>query len=166
MITFNDKRVKPEGGEYTDSRTLTVGKGLDILVNCELGFGGKILEVTPTRVVTQTTVMGCVDTSVFEGSVEEMHYLYEIAKNTQAVRDLRQDPDRGKDDGTEGDVRRLEAAIGKGIHTAKIGTIAALGVVCDVMVTKLASVSLKDLIAAVSLIAEGQGTPEEIIALI
>lgn len=167
MITFSDERTKPEGGVYPSSRVITMAKALDILINCELAFGGKIVVIEPTRVQTRTVVMGCVDISTFEGSVEEMQYLVKVASNTQFIRDLRNDPERGKDDGTYRDIRRLESAIGSGTNTAKLGVIATLGVTCETQAGKLATTGLlKDLVAAVSLIAEGQATPEEALALI
>jgi hypothetical protein len=38
----------------------------------EIGYGGRPIEVTPTRISIRTLVMSCVDTTIFEGSEEEM----------------------------------------------------------------------------------------------
>jgi len=51
---------------------------LSLLVNCELAWGATIMVCEPTRIETKTIVLHCVDTTVLEGTIEEMESLYEI----------------------------------------------------------------------------------------
>ncbi len=55
--------------------TRTSADALTSLVKYEIGFGGRIIEVTATRVVVSTTVLGCKDVVIFSGDVEEMRRL-------------------------------------------------------------------------------------------
>ncbi len=48
---------------------------LRTLVRAELGFGGEITEATGTRLKVVTRVLSCVDTTIFEGSADEMAVL-------------------------------------------------------------------------------------------
>jgi hypothetical protein len=49
------------------------------LLEFELGFGGAIKEITTTRLVTVTRIFNCLDTTVFEGSEEDMLPLLAVA---------------------------------------------------------------------------------------
>lgn len=51
----------------------------NLLVRYELGFGGQVIEFSETRIVTRTTVLNCIDTTIFEGTREEMRPLCEAA---------------------------------------------------------------------------------------
>ncbi|OGY62381.1 MAG: hypothetical protein A2745_00100 [Candidatus Harrisonbacteria bacterium RIFCSPHIGHO2_01_FULL_44_13] len=76
MITVTPTRVK--SGEHFDfgARQLTTEQAMESLVKYELGYGGRITEASPTRIVVQTRVLGhCLDTTIFEGSEEEMRPL-------------------------------------------------------------------------------------------
>lgn len=46
------------------------------LVQYELGYGGRVIEIEPTRLVAQTRVMDTVDTVTFSGPEDEMRPLY------------------------------------------------------------------------------------------
>lgn len=56
-----------------------IDKAFNALVSCELAFGCQIKDITPTRIETVTYVMSCVDTTIIEGTEEEMKLLVEIA---------------------------------------------------------------------------------------
>ncbi|OPZ89454.1 MAG: hypothetical protein BWY75_01149 [bacterium ADurb.Bin425] len=64
-------------GEHFDqgSREEQPLQALRTMVEAELAFGGNITEATGTRITIVTRVFSCVDTSVFEGSLEEMQPL-------------------------------------------------------------------------------------------
>lgn len=47
-------------------------EALTQLIKCAVGYGGKITEFTPTRIVVEAKLLDKIDTSVFEGSEEDM----------------------------------------------------------------------------------------------
>lgn len=81
MIKMHGTRKR--GPEFfTDMPALhetTTEMALESLIKAELRFGGHIIELTPTRVVVQTQVLACLDTTYFEGSEEEMADLVAVA---------------------------------------------------------------------------------------
>jgi hypothetical protein len=79
VITFTNDRTR--GAEVFPSITnpRTVPNALEMLVIHEIGFGGKITFAEKDRVVIKTQVLGCQDTSTFEGTPEEMEVLLEAA---------------------------------------------------------------------------------------
>ena len=54
------------------------GEVLDIMV-LEFTYGGSVTHLSPTKVVIETSLIGLVDTSVFEGSEEEMAFIAKTA---------------------------------------------------------------------------------------
>lgn len=54
--------------------------GFKNLEHYELGYGARVLAVTPTRVVTEKTVFGLQDRTVFEGTAAEMRALVRLAR--------------------------------------------------------------------------------------
>ena len=50
----------------------TTEKALKSLIDAELKFGGRIKDLSPTKVVVETQVLSCLDTTYFEGPQEEM----------------------------------------------------------------------------------------------
>lgn len=167
MITFTDTRTKPEGYSSQSTRTMKSSKAFDILANCELAFGGKIEVVFPTRVETKTVVLGAVDHSIFEGSVEDMCYLFELAQATRTARELLKHPERKPDDGSLQDIHRMMGALKSGTGATKIAAISILGVeneeeMCD----KLTELPLEDIVAVIGLLADGEATREEALSLI
>lgn len=63
--------------EHTIKRSLTQGRAVISLIRFELGFGGTVTHITPTKVVVQTPVFGKMDVTAFEGGKEEMRPLVE-----------------------------------------------------------------------------------------
>ena len=49
------------------------------LARVELGFGGKVVEMSETRIKVQTQVLSCLDTAIFEGTALEMRPVVELA---------------------------------------------------------------------------------------
>lgn len=52
---------------------------LENLLIYEIGYGGHITDVSVTRIEVVTRIMGCIDTTVFEGSEADMKLLVEAA---------------------------------------------------------------------------------------
>lgn len=75
MTMYRDR-----GSEHFDqgSYEVTPERALRSLVTGELAFGGNITEATGTRLVVVTRVLVCVDTTIFEGTAEEMHQLNQV----------------------------------------------------------------------------------------
>ena len=61
------------------TREVTPVQALSTLMWSELGFGGNITEATGTKLTVVTRVLACIDTTVFEGTEEEMRILNEAA---------------------------------------------------------------------------------------
>lgn len=79
MIQVTMSRDK-DGQHYDQgSREMSPLDALRILTTSELAFGGNITEASGTQITIITRVMGCVDTSIFAGSQEEMRPLNEAA---------------------------------------------------------------------------------------
>ena len=71
--------ARNKGGEiFTDVHDLNVEKTLESLVLNQLGFGGHIVDITPTKVVTFCRVLSDEDTVTFEGTEKEMRPLVEF----------------------------------------------------------------------------------------
>jgi hypothetical protein len=69
--------TRDRDGEHFDQGTREVEpmSALRTLVQAELAFGGEITEATGTRLTVVTRVLSCVDTTIFEGSADEMAVL-------------------------------------------------------------------------------------------
>lgn len=88
MITVFQERSKGGGDNYNSIHDWTLSKAMNVFISCELGFGGVLMEVTPTRVVVETKVMGCLDKTTFEGTEEAMALVYKTAHISNHVRHL------------------------------------------------------------------------------
>jgi len=83
MVTVYGTRKK-QGHTYADvppKGERTAEEALKSLIKAELNFGGLIKELSETRIVVETSIMGgaCIDTTYFEGEAEEMAPLVLIA---------------------------------------------------------------------------------------
>ena len=67
----------------------TPGKALKALISCEFGFGGIELSRADTSLTVRTRVMGCVDDTTIEGSVDEIVLFHKASDVCNAVRHLR-----------------------------------------------------------------------------
>lgn len=79
MIKVTQTRDKD--GEHFVQPTLTFNDPLEAMIHLakvELGWGAQIIDVRENSIEAQTQVMGCLDTSIFEGSPEEMRPLFEL----------------------------------------------------------------------------------------
>jgi hypothetical protein len=88
MITINNLRTRGNEPPFAPIVNETsIQKALENLLIYELGYGGIVTDITPTSVTTVSHVMGCVDTTIFTGSEEEMQLLT-IAASIAVNRDL------------------------------------------------------------------------------
>ena len=62
-----------------DARTKSISDSLTSILLYEIGYGGNIAFLEPTKVIIVTHVMGCKDTSTFEGTEEDMSLIVEAA---------------------------------------------------------------------------------------
>lgn len=85
MITHINQRDNGGGMEEIGQYQQLPISALHSLVLNELGFGGQILELEPTRVTVQTRILHCTDVTIFEGSEEEMALLVQVAINYLAI---------------------------------------------------------------------------------
>lgn len=65
--------------DFPPKHEKTGEQALNSLINTELNYGGRIRELTPTKVVVETQVLSCLDTTYFEGPQEEMGPLVAIS---------------------------------------------------------------------------------------
>ena len=80
MIKVTNIRKKPGEGPYAPvSHEKTVSRALMSFALYELGFGGTVTDVNETKITTVTHVMGCEDTTIFEGSPEDIRHFAELA---------------------------------------------------------------------------------------
>ena len=79
MITQTNRRI--HSGEECLPLIFpkTLDQALESLLIYEIGYGGQVVELEPTKVVTKTHVLSCVDFTEFVGSVEEMQPLVATA---------------------------------------------------------------------------------------
>lgn len=79
MITYTNVRNN-SGCIYANKpEQRTVAHAVESLLIYELGYGGRVIEWSPVKLVIQTTILGSVDTVTFEGSEEDMTLLVEAA---------------------------------------------------------------------------------------
>lgn len=79
------KMSNTRDGQYEVKSDRTTHDALDILLYCELGFGGRIVESSPTKVVVRTQVLGCVDLTTFEGEESAMVLIQKAAQIHQSL---------------------------------------------------------------------------------
>lgn len=69
----------------------SVQRALRSLVEFELGFGGRVVDATPTRIEVHTSVLACRDTAVFSGTAEDMRLLVEVVAYMTVIENERAD---------------------------------------------------------------------------
>jgi hypothetical protein len=79
MIARKIERNK-DGTVHRDAFKESTMRALKVLIGCELKFGGNITDASETMLKVETKCFGCHDTSIFEGSVEEMRPLIDAAR--------------------------------------------------------------------------------------
>lgn len=170
MIKHTNLRDKGEGvknlGEYEQS----AAEALESMVVYELGCGGFVTDLSPTKVVVETHVFGGTkDTTIFEGPEEEMEFIVRVAAHHAAL--MSDETSRNaliekavdflgtlpKEIGGVPLYIAAMAPLFMGGSSASAALLFAVGIT-DLEVVKalkaLAPISLKDLVAAVELYRE------------
>ncbi len=93
---------------YINKPTKT-GDAIVSAIQHELGFGGEVTELSETRLTIRTIVMGCVDSTTFEGTVEEMQPLFEACMAFLAVSEQKDIDVNFKQLSVKGTIRPLVA---------------------------------------------------------
>lgn len=79
-ISYTSHRDKQDGYNYPSvENQRSVEDALETFLLYEVGFGGRVTDVSETRVEIVTSVMNCLDTTVFEGTAEAMLPLVQVA---------------------------------------------------------------------------------------
>lgn len=171
MIKYTNLRDKGHGqknlGEFEQSAT----RALESMVVYELGFGGFVTELLPTKVVVETHIFGGTkDTTIFEGSEEEMAFIVKVAAHhtalmadeasrsvlvDRAVEFLGELP---KEIGGVPLYISLMTPFLMGGPSAAVALLFAAGITDSEVVETMVPIELKDLMAAVQLHRE-DGTP-------
>lgn len=160
--------TRDRGSEHFDqgSREVEPLAALTTLVEAELAFGGNITEATGTKLIVVTRVMSCIDTTVFEGSAEEMQvlnetvYFYFLACKEQdtviegVLADLARIPN-GK--GGSPLIINMAAPMLMGSNRLKRATLFALGLNTDEDVATGMAMRFKDILACHQLMQECPG---------
>lgn len=79
MISMASLRFKDGDTFDMGTQELTVDRAFEHFILHELGYGGKIDYVSPTKVMCKTNVMGCIDTTTFTGEPSDMLLFYHAA---------------------------------------------------------------------------------------
>lgn len=88
MIQCDNVRYK-DGEQYPSSRPEPAEQAFNILMDCDIGWGAELTEITETKIVTRTDIMGSVDVATYSGSANEMLPLYKAACIATMVDGLR-----------------------------------------------------------------------------
>lgn len=86
MITLEQIREK-DGETYLNTREEPQMKALKVLLECEFGFGCSVESINATEVKVTTSLMGCVDTTILSGPVEEMKLAIKAAAYYAHIKD-------------------------------------------------------------------------------
>ncbi|MEY4722575.1 MAG: hypothetical protein RLZZ324_88 [Candidatus Parcubacteria bacterium] len=92
MIIVHSNRIK-DGESYPFTQECDVPRALELLVSCELRFGGICTDISTdgdvASITVETRLMSCLDTSVFSGPAALMRPLLTIAIAHSEVRAAR-----------------------------------------------------------------------------
>lgn len=141
-------------------------EALRTLVRAELAFGGDVVEATGTRLTVVTRVLSCVDTTIFEGTAEEMAvlnqtvYFYLQACQEQdtvmegVLADLARLPNG---QGGVPLIINLAAPMLMGRNRLALATMMALGITEESEIAAGMLMGMDDLLAAYALMQENPG---------
>lgn len=86
MIKRTDLRDKGQGVKNLGECEQSPVKALESFVVYELGYGGFVTDLSPTKVTVETHIFGGTkDTTIFEGSREEMELIVKVAATHVAI---------------------------------------------------------------------------------
>ena len=170
MIRHTNLRDNGDGQKNIGDYEQSAADALRSMVVFELGYGGIVSDLSPTSVVVKTRVLACKDTTIFEGSEEEMEFIVRVAAHHVAL----MSDEASRNTLVEKAVDFLEmlpegirgvpfyitmmAPLLTGGPSAGAALLVAAGITDPEVVKELLPVSLKELVAAVELYRE-TGTP-------
>lgn len=164
MITIVSERSNGDYKAPTVTRQFSVGRAFTSLVKYELGFGGKVVAIEPTKLSTRTLVLACVDDTHFSGPETEMAVLNQAAatfvqiKNNPGVKEALVDRVMATTQGVP-----LLVAHGHGLIMGQpiAKAVAALAVAKDPSDFKaITALKENDLYALVELVLDGSSLVE------
>jgi len=173
VITTTQYRDKGMGEKYgPDEYKRSVEDALEMLVKYELGWGADVTDfcMDPPRIETRTRVMGCIDTTIFTGSVDEMKPLLSIlpiwaqAKSTVAMEAIAEKVIEV----TNGNALLITHGVADllyGKMIVKRMMLIALGIVNDDTLKQFELLTEKDFKSALSFLVEGLSS-DEILSLL
>jgi hypothetical protein len=156
-----------------DSYEQKMPEALRSLVVYEMGYGGMVTDLSFTRVVIDTHIMSCHDRTIFEGAEDEMAWLVKVAgchallMGDETYHKALMEHGADVMEKVTGGSPLLCAftapfIIGEGATRGAL--LLAAGVHDETLVTKLAPLSLKELMALVELHIETGEPFEQVVA--
>ena len=94
MINRVFTRVNGSAG-WTDQWDVTIADAFKELVECELNFGGRFIELDETHIAIQTKIFSCVDTTTYTGSGDAFDRMTKLCAFYTAVAKYNYDPEGG-----------------------------------------------------------------------
>lgn len=80
MIHRVDFRDKGAGTKNQGESFQTPAEAVRSMVVFELGYGGCVTDLSLTKVVVETDIYGTKDTTILEGTKEEMEFIVKVAR--------------------------------------------------------------------------------------
>lgn len=176
-VQYSNVRHK-DGTTYPVSYDRDAENALSALIECDLNFGGRITLLEPTKVVTQTRVLGDLDVTTYSGDVQAMRpiveycaaYLVAAAHNNQRKGIIQQIADNAieiRDKQGMPQFLALEWATWKANTTPVRAAMAvSMGLSTEDHVSKIAGMKFKELMSAMNLVLFGGCTTEEVLAIL
>jgi hypothetical protein len=176
MITIEGGRCCRVSGQRSAFPTVEVSpiRALESLVIYEFGHGGRITDISPTRLEVSTSIGSYDDTTIFHGTAEEMLLLIDVAAGyllaSMDGRTLESTINQLIDRAPEGIrghplfVTRCGPSI-LGSTRAHVALLAFCQVVDDNQITMSLNLPLRDLFTIVQFVIEGECSFTEGLAL-
>lgn len=170
MVTIATSREK-DGQVYKDApREITSSKALSQLIEFEWEFGGKTVFVSKTAVMVVTMVMGCKDSTLIEGTEEEMAPFLTavgccaIVRNEAPGMTIPNDAKRTFKNSPE--MAEHAAQIIQGTSTGKGICLLMLNIDDEDFISKSSKLPLKDLLALVEMCVFENASNDDILSLV
>lgn len=173
MIRRTNLRDKGCGEKYQDKCEQSAKDALNSMVVFELGYGGFVTDLSPTKVVVETHILSTKDTTIFEGSKKEMELIVKVAahhvaimsdetsRNTLVKKSVDFLGNLPKEIGGVPLYIAMMSPFLMGGPSTAVALLFAVGITDPEVVKTLAPISLKNLMAAVELHLEtGAPLPE------
>lgn len=168
MITLNLDRHRDGQLTSQSSREETPAQALTFLVQSELAYNARVIELTPDRIHLETLVADMIDVTYLSGSADEMRNLvdvvacYQLTTNCDGIVNGGAAHDfcraTAHSAAYSGIIMNLGAPMFVGRSRLRVAVMLALGYRDESDLTAAAAITLADLMAVFELMAENQGT--------